>query len=93
MRDTADGNDYPDTLDWYGWDEDGGGIHDVIGTRCDPYTNHLLKGLDYHHCCHSNLTRALAAVTGLAPQGKCMYTMCSTYSCAPVSPATATSTL
>ena len=32
-----------DTLDWYGWDEDGGGIHDVIGTRCDPYTNLLLK--------------------------------------------------
>ena len=28
-----------DTLDWYGWDEDGGGVHDVIGTRCDPYTN------------------------------------------------------
>ena len=22
-----------DTLDWYGWDDDGGGIHDVIGTR------------------------------------------------------------
>jgi uncharacterized protein YcgI (DUF1989 family) len=50
-----------DTLDWYGWDEDGGGIHDVIGTRCDPYTNVLLKGTEYHHCCHSNLTRALAA--------------------------------
>lgn len=50
-----------DTLDWYGWDEDGGGIHDVIGTRCDPYTNVLLKGIEYHHCCHSNLTRALAA--------------------------------
>jgi uncharacterized protein len=49
-----------DTLDWYGWDADGGGIHDVIGTRCDPYTNRLLKGVDYHHCCHSNLTRALA---------------------------------
>ena len=48
------------TLDWYGWDEDGAGIHDVIGTRCDPYTNHLLKQVDYHHCCHSNLTRALA---------------------------------
>src|SRR5689334_16613167 len=28
-----------DTLDWYGFDADGGGIHDVIGTRCDPYTN------------------------------------------------------
>jgi uncharacterized protein YcgI (DUF1989 family) len=50
-----------DTLDWYGWDADGGGIHDVIGTRCDPYTNFMLKGVDYHHCCHSNLTRALAA--------------------------------
>ena len=50
-----------DTLDWYGWDDDGAGIHDVIGTRCDPYTNRLLNGGDYHHCCHSNLTRALAS--------------------------------
>ncbi len=50
-----------DTLDWYGWDDDGGGVHDVIGTRCDPYINRLFKGVDYHHCCHSNLTRALAA--------------------------------
>ncbi len=50
-----------DTLDWYGWDEDGAGVHDVIGTRCDPYTNCLLGGGAYHHCCHSNLIRALAA--------------------------------
>jgi uncharacterized protein len=49
-----------DTLGWYGFDRDGGGVHDVIGTRCDPYTNRLLSGGDYHHCCHSNLTRALA---------------------------------
>ena len=49
-----------DTLEWYGWDQDGAGVHDVIGTRCDPYTNRLLKNTDYHHCCHSNLTRALA---------------------------------
>ena len=49
-----------DTLDWYGFDADGAGVHDVIGTRCDPYTNRLLTGVDYHHCCHSNLTRALA---------------------------------
>jgi uncharacterized protein YcgI (DUF1989 family) len=54
-----------DTLGWYGWDEDGGGVHDVIGTRCDPYTNKLLKGTEYHHCCHSNLSRALAAARGL----------------------------
>ena len=57
-----------DTLDWYGYDADGGGVHDVIGTRCDPYTNRLLSGQDYHHCCHSNLSRALAAETGLSPQ-------------------------
>ena len=49
-----------DTLDWYGFDEYGGGVHDVIGTRCDPYTGKLLSGQEYHHCCHSNLIRALA---------------------------------
>ena len=48
-----------DTLDWYDYDEDGGSVHDVIGTRCDPYTSKLLSGNDYHYCCHSNLTRAL----------------------------------
>lgn len=50
-----------DTLGWYGIDDFGGSVHDVIGTRCDPYTHYLLKGGQYHHCCHSNLTRALAA--------------------------------
>ncbi len=55
-----------DTLGWYGTDAFGGRVHDVIGTRCDPYTHALLSGGDaYHHCCHSNLTRALAAETGL----------------------------
>jgi uncharacterized protein YcgI (DUF1989 family) len=55
-----------DTLDWYGFDQYGGGVHDVIGTRCDPYTYRLLSGGTYHHCCHSNLTRALAAHIGLS---------------------------
>lgn len=55
-----------DTLGWYGFDADGGGVHDVIGTRCDPYTNRLLSGSDYHHCCHSNLCRALAKAEGLS---------------------------
>jgi len=55
-----------DTLDWYGIDEFGGSVHDVIGTRCDPYTNKLLSGDEYHHCCHSNLTDALAEHAGLA---------------------------
>lgn len=54
-----------DTLGWYGFDADGAGVHDVIGTRCDPYTHRLLSGTNYHHCCHSNLARALAAETGM----------------------------
>ena len=56
----SDGHHHHDTLDWYGWTKNGAGVHDVIGTRCDPYTNLLLKGTEYHNCCHSNLTRALA---------------------------------
>lgn len=54
-----------DTLGWYGMDEFGGSVHDVIGTRCDPYTGNLLAGSQYHHCCHSNLTRSLADHLGV----------------------------
>lgn len=55
-----------DTLDWYGFDDFGGAVHDVIGTRCDPYTHNLLShGGQYHYCCHSNLTRALSDASGL----------------------------
>jgi uncharacterized protein len=57
-----------DTLGWYGIDAYGGAVHDVIGTRCDPYTHNLLKGGQYHHCCHSNLTRAMAAHLGVPEQ-------------------------
>ena len=49
-----------DTLDWYGYDDDGGSVHDVIGTRCDPYTHVALNNEEYHYCCHSNLCRALS---------------------------------
>ena len=54
-----------DTLDWYGYDKDGGSVHDVIGTRCDPYTSKLLSDTDYHYCCHSNLIRALVNEKGI----------------------------
>ena len=54
-----------DTLGWYGIDGFGGSVHDVIGTRCDPYTNTLLSGGQDHQCCHSNLTRALADHMGV----------------------------
>ena len=33
-----------DTLDWYGFDSFGGPVHDVIGTRCDPYTGRRFSG-------------------------------------------------
>ena len=55
-----------DTLGWYGIDAFGGSVHDVIGTRCDPYTGNLLSGSQYHHCCHSNLVRALADELGIS---------------------------
>ena len=49
-----------DSLKDYGIDEFGGRIHDLLGTRCDPYVNRLLTGVDFDHCCHSNLVRAVA---------------------------------
>lgn len=48
-----------DSLDWYGTDEDGGRVHDLLGTRCDPYVNRMLTGEDFDRHCHSNLTRAV----------------------------------
>ena len=57
-----------DSLAWYGKDKYGGSVHDVIGTRCDPYTHNLLSGGHYHYCCHSNLTRALADHLGVTTQ-------------------------
>jgi uncharacterized protein YcgI (DUF1989 family) len=41
----------------YGFDEDGAGVHDVIGSRCDPYTHYLMTQSNSNTCCHSNLTR------------------------------------
>ena len=54
-----------DTLDWYGYDADGASVHDVIGTRCDPYTNLLLNKNVYRHCCHSNILNSLVQASGL----------------------------
>ncbi len=47
-------------VDGRGVDEEGGRIHDLLGTRCDPYVNRLLTGEDFDHHCHSNLVRAVA---------------------------------
>jgi uncharacterized protein YcgI (DUF1989 family) len=49
-----------DSLADYGVDEHGGRVHDLLGTRCDPYVNRMLTGEDFHFHCHSNLTRAIA---------------------------------
>lgn len=48
-----------DSLADYGVDGDGGRVHDLLGTRCDPYVNKLLTGQDFHFHCHSNLVRAV----------------------------------
>lgn len=48
-----------DSLADYGIDSDGGRVHDLLGTRCDPYVNRMLTGEDFHFHCHSNLTRAV----------------------------------
>ncbi|KAK5166573.1 uncharacterized protein LTR77_008116 [Saxophila tyrrhenica] len=47
-----------DTLAGYS-DEWGGRCNDLLGTRCDPYVNHMLTGDSYDYHCHSNLTRAV----------------------------------
>lgn len=47
-----------DTLADY-HDPEGGNIHDLLGTRCDPYVNRMLAGYDFDYHCHSNLTRAV----------------------------------
>jgi uncharacterized protein YcgI (DUF1989 family) len=49
-----------DSLAAYGIDELGGRLHDLLGTRCDPYVNRLLTGEDFNFHCHSNLVRAVA---------------------------------
>jgi hypothetical protein len=48
-----------DTLEGYGVDDEGGRVHDTLGTRCDPYVNRMLTGVDDDVHCHSNLTRAV----------------------------------
>ncbi|GME67708.1 unnamed protein product [[Candida] boidinii] len=48
-----------DSLKNRGQDEWGGRLHDLLGTRCDPYVDKLLSGEDNDFHCHSNLTRAV----------------------------------
>ena len=48
-----------DSLADYGTDSEGARVHDLLGTRCDPYVNRMLSEVDFDFCCHSNLTRAV----------------------------------
>ncbi|MFE2041365.1 urea carboxylase-associated family protein [Streptomyces sp. NPDC059477] len=48
-----------DTLADYGRDGNGGRVHDLLGTRCDPYVSRMLSGADFDFHCHSNLVRAV----------------------------------
>ena len=40
-------------------DEVGGRVHDLLGTRCDPYVDQLISGTEFDLHCHSNLVRAV----------------------------------
>jgi uncharacterized protein YcgI (DUF1989 family) len=48
-----------DSLARYGVDADGCRVHDLLGTRCDPYLGRLVSGIDFDFYCHSNLVRAI----------------------------------
>jgi len=48
-----------DSLSDYGIDEDGGSLHDVIGTRCDQYTYKLITEEKSSGSCHYYLTEAI----------------------------------
>ena len=48
-----------DSLAKYGYDPVRGRVHDLLGTRCDPYVNQMLSGESFDYHCHSNLTRAI----------------------------------
>ncbi len=48
-----------DSLADYGKDAEGGRVHDLLGTRCDPYVNTMLTGEEFDYHCHSNLVRAV----------------------------------
>ncbi|KAL1963137.1 hypothetical protein VTN77DRAFT_8680 [Rasamsonia byssochlamydoides] len=70
----------------------GGRVHDLLGTRCDPYVNLLMGGESFDFHCHSNLTRAVIPfglteldvhdvlnvfqVTGLDEEGKYFMETC-----------------
>lgn len=54
-----------DTLAKYGIDEDGGALHDVIGTRCDDYTYKLITGKKRVGSCHSSLVKAVVEERGM----------------------------
>ncbi|CAP80822.1 Pc12g11950 [Penicillium rubens Wisconsin 54-1255] len=43
----------------FGTTQFGGRVHDLMGTRCDPYVNLLMGGETFDFHCHSNLTRSV----------------------------------
>ncbi|KAJ9262105.1 hypothetical protein DTO195F2_3807 [Paecilomyces variotii] len=76
----------------FGTSQWGGRVHDLMGTRCDPYVNLLMGGESFDFHCHSNLTRAVTPfglteldvhdvlnvfqVTGLDEEGKYFMETC-----------------
>ncbi len=40
-------------------DAQGSRVHDLLGTRCDPYVMKMLADVDFDYFCQSNITRAI----------------------------------
>lgn len=54
----VEGKRKPDVIG-FGTSQWGGRVHDLLGTRCDPYVNLLMGGETFDYHCYSNLTRAV----------------------------------
>ncbi|CAH1787544.1 unnamed protein product, partial [Owenia fusiformis] len=48
-----------DSLEDYGIDPEGGSVHDVIGTMCDPFTHQLMTGKPSVFSCYQGLVDAI----------------------------------
>ncbi|KAH3672983.1 hypothetical protein WICPIJ_009955 [Wickerhamomyces pijperi] len=61
---TITGDSIRDRLDFPQDPRNKVGVHDLLGTRCDPYVDTLLSGEDNDFHCHSNLYRAIIPFGG-----------------------------
>lgn len=57
-----------DSVSWYGFDGDGAGVHDLVGSPCDHRSSPLVAQLDPASTCRGSVAAALAAASGSTPE-------------------------